>query len=101
VPTYWQYRLLLFLPSLSLSYTKLVKYLPTQKNKLLAFLFSNSAATVFTWQRYIESDIEIMIIHCLNLSDVDERIIHYLNLSEVEVVMLNYLHHRTTAVVTT
>jgi hypothetical protein len=33
-----------------LSYVKLVGYPPTQKNKLLAFLFSNSAATVFTLQ---------------------------------------------------
>ena len=46
----------------------------------------------FTWQRYIESDLEIMIIHYLNLSDVDVRIIHYRNISDVDVMIINYLH---------
>ena len=46
----------------------------------------------FTLQRYIESDLEVMIIHYLNLSDVDVIIIHYLNLSDVNVIRIHYLN---------
>jgi hypothetical protein len=54
--------------------------------------FKSSGPLKFTWQRYIESDLEIMIIHYLNLSDVDVMIIHYLHLSDVDVMMINYLN---------
>jgi hypothetical protein len=43
-------------------------------------------------QRYVESELEVMIIHYLNLSDVDVMIMHYLNLSDVNVIIIHYLN---------
>ena len=52
----------------------------------------NLVPFAITLQRYVESDLEVMIIHYLNLSDVDVMIIHYLNLSDVNVIIIHYLN---------
>jgi hypothetical protein len=59
------------------------------KFQILSLVDSDIQIIALTLQRYIESDLEIMIIHFLNLSDVDVRIIHSLNLSDVDVSALN------------
>jgi hypothetical protein len=57
----------------------------------VSYWSGNLGSFKFTLQRYIASDVDVMIIHYLNLSDVDVMIINHLNLSDVDVI-IHYLN---------
>ena len=58
----------------------------------VSYWSGNLGSFKFTLQRYIASDVDVMIIHYLNLSDVDVMIINHLNPSDVDVMIMHCLN---------